>query len=239
MRTAPPRAAGRSTARRRRGPDRGRSPLRRAVAHHRHRIGSPGRSGQRRSIESLSAKRLSVEPSAQPAIRRRARGTAESSVGVAGRPSPRECRRRGRRRCGRPDTGPGTAQFRNRAGAAATVTSVAGRPRTISRSIANRASQPSGWPGAGGLGAACGRGGQGESTGRCRRVYHTELAPPPLARGLVQWRWAVIAIWVVVAVVAFVRAPRTVGHSTSGWRYPPDRSPGCHGLLRTRFENLQ
>jgi RND superfamily putative drug exporter len=58
----------------------------------------------------------------------------------------------------------------------------------------------------------------------------------PLARGLVRWRWAVIAIWVVVAVVAFIRAPRTVELlDLRGGATHPTEARVADSLLRTRF----
>lgn len=51
-----------------------------------------------------------------------------------------------------------------------------------------------------------------------------------------RWRWPVIAIWVVVAVVAFVRAPRTVELlDLRGGATHPTEARVADSLLRTRF----
>jgi RND superfamily putative drug exporter len=52
----------------------------------------------------------------------------------------------------------------------------------------------------------------------------------------VRWRWAVIGIWVVVAAVAFVRAPRTVELlDLRGGSHRPTEARVADSLLRTRF----
>jgi RND superfamily putative drug exporter len=57
-----------------------------------------------------------------------------------------------------------------------------------------------------------------------------------LARGLVKMRWAVIAAWLVVAVVAFVQAPKTVNLlDLRGGSHQPTEARVADSLLRTRF----
>ncbi|MDH5315833.1 MAG: MMPL family transporter, partial [Gemmatimonadota bacterium] len=56
------------------------------------------------------------------------------------------------------------------------------------------------------------------------------------ARGLVRWRWAVIAAWLVIAVVAFIRAPSTVDRlDLRGGSHRPTEARVADSLLRTRF----
>jgi len=58
----------------------------------------------------------------------------------------------------------------------------------------------------------------------------------PLARGLVRWRWAVIGIWVVIGIVAFILAPRTVDLlDLRGGSPTPTEARVADSLLRTRF----
>jgi RND superfamily putative drug exporter len=56
------------------------------------------------------------------------------------------------------------------------------------------------------------------------------------ARGLVRWRWVVIATWLVIAVVAFIRAPHTVDLlDLRGGSHRPTEARVADSLLRTRF----
>lgn len=58
----------------------------------------------------------------------------------------------------------------------------------------------------------------------------------PLARGLVRWRWAVIGAWLLIAAVAFVRAPATVGLlDLRGGSRLATEGRVADSLLRTRF----
>ena len=57
-----------------------------------------------------------------------------------------------------------------------------------------------------------------------------------LARGLVRWRWAVIGLWTLIAVVAALRAPKTVDLlDVRGGSHRPTEARVADSLLRTRF----
>ncbi|TFH66824.1 MAG: MMPL family transporter [Gemmatimonadales bacterium] len=57
-----------------------------------------------------------------------------------------------------------------------------------------------------------------------------------LARGLVRWRWLVIGVWLVVAVVALVRAPGTVEHlDLRGGSNLPTEARVADALLHSEF----
>ena len=57
-----------------------------------------------------------------------------------------------------------------------------------------------------------------------------------LARGLVRFRWLVIAFWVAVAVVAFVQAPKTPERlALKGGSDEPSEARVADQMLATRF----
>ncbi len=58
----------------------------------------------------------------------------------------------------------------------------------------------------------------------------------PVARALVRWRWAVIGVWVVIAVIAALRAPLTAGRlDLRGGSHDPTEARIADGLLTSEF----